>query len=174
MLITNHEYPIKNQLKMKNILTIIAVIFTANLFAQSHEIIKHNGEKLEVNFIKAENNLIYYSLPTSTEEQKISKYAVAQLNDKAKASSKKISENIVTTEQSDYKKVVILKESETIGLNKSEELIGFIGKVKGQPYYELNKIMETNLQKKAASKGVPFIVFVSKDPNNLKAIAFKY
>lgn len=171
---TNHEYPIQNQLKMKNILTIIAVIITANLFAQSHEIIKHNGEKLEVNFIKAENNLIYYSLPSSTEEQKVSKYAVAQLNAKSTNSSKIISEKIQLTQKSDYKKVTTLKESETIGLKKSEVITGFIGKVKGQPYYELNKMIENSLQQKAANKGAQFIVLVSKDPENLKAITYTY
>lgn len=174
MVLLNHEYPLKFTKKMKTILTTLAVFLTAQLFAQSHEIIKHNGDKLDINYIKTENNLIYYSLPTSSEEQKISKYAVAQLNDKSKNSSKIISENIQLSQKSDYKKVIILKESETIGLKKSEEINGFIGKAKGQPYYEVNKMITNRLQQKAAMIKAPFIVIVSEDLENLKAVAFTY
>ena len=53
---------------MKHILKALTLLFTASLIAQSHEIIKHNGEKLEINYIKAEHNLIYYSLPSNMVE----------------------------------------------------------------------------------------------------------
>ena len=72
---------------MKNLLTLLAILLTAQLFAQTHEIIKHDGEKLNVNFIKIESNLVYYTLPNSMEEQKISRYAVAQLNEKSNEQS---------------------------------------------------------------------------------------
>jgi hypothetical protein len=55
---------------MKTTLIAITILFTAQLFAQTHEIIKHNGEKSEVNFIKVKNNFIYYYLPSSMEEKK--------------------------------------------------------------------------------------------------------
>jgi hypothetical protein len=159
---------------MKNLLTAIAVLLTVKLFAQTHEIVKHNGEKLEINFIKTENNLIYYSNPGSIEEHKISKYAVAQLNEKSKNSSKIISEKIHLTQKSDYEKVIVIKEFETIGLKKSEVVTSFIGKVKGQPEYVLNQMTENRLKEKAASKGYPFIVIVSNRTDNLKAITYTY
>jgi hypothetical protein len=159
---------------MKNISTLIIVFFTTTLFAQTHQIIKHNSEKFDVNLINTESNLIYYSLSSSSEKQKISKYAVAQINEKSNNISKIISDKINIDTKSDYKKVVILKESETIGLNKPQEITSFIGKVKGQSYYELNKMTENSLRQKAAVIGAPFIVMVSKDPENLKAIAFFY
>ena len=61
-----------------------------------------------------------------------------------------------------------------MGLNKSQELTSFIGKVKGQSDYELNKMIENSLKQKSATIGAPFIVMVSKDPENLKAIAYSY
>jgi hypothetical protein len=138
---------------MKNILVPITIFFTTPIFAQTHEIIKHNGEKKEVNFIKIENNFVYYSLPSSTEEQKISKYAVAQLNDKSKKNSQIVSKKIHLTEKSDYKKVIILKETETIGLNKSNDLTCFLGKIKGQSKLTLLEMGEKKVERKCGTKG---------------------
>lgn len=159
---------------MKNIAILIIVFFTTSIFAQTHEILKHNSEKLDANYINTDSNLIYYSLSSSSEKQKISKFAVAQINEKSNNNSKIISDKINIATKSDYKKVVILKEYETVGLNKSQELTSFIGKVKGQSDYELNKMIENSLKQKAATIGAPFIVMVSKDPENLKAIAYSY
>jgi hypothetical protein len=159
---------------MKNILKVIVLLFTTNLLAQTHTILKHNGENLEVNYIKTEKKLIYYTLPNSSEEQKISVFAVAQLTEKSKNSSQSISEKIQLNQKSDYKKVIVLKESETIGLKKSEEINSFIGKVKGQPEYVLNQMIENRLKEKAASKENPFIVIVSNDTEKLKAFTYTY
>jgi hypothetical protein len=159
---------------MKNLLTAIAVLLTAQLFAQTHEIVKHNGEKFDINFIKIEDNLLYYSLPASIEEKKISSYAVAQLNEKTKNNSQIISEKIQLTEKSDYKKVIVLKESETIGLKKTDDLTGFLGKMKGQPKLSLLEMGEKRLKENAAQKGNAFIVILSNKTDDLKAIAYTY
>ncbi|MNX28150.1 hypothetical protein D3C86_582470 [compost metagenome] len=159
---------------MKNLLTAIAVLFTAQLFAQTHEIIKHSGEKFDINFIKIEDNLLYYSLPASIEEKKISNYAVAQLNEKAKNNSQIISEKIHLTEKSDYKKVIVLKESETVGLKKVEDVTGFFGKMKGQSKLTLLEMGEKRLKENAALKGNPFIVILSNKTDDLKATAYTY
>ena len=159
---------------MKNLFIAIAVLFTAQLFAQTHEIIKHNGEKLGVNFIKVESNFVYYALPNSMEEYKMSRYAVAQLNEKYKNDSKIITEKIIFFEKPDYKKVIVLKESETIGLKKSENLIGYLGNVKGETRWSISEIGENRLKEKAASKGHQFIVITSNKVGNLKAVAYTY
>lgn len=159
---------------MKNILAVIAVLFTAQLFAQTHQIIKHNDEKLDVNYIKMENNIVYYTLPNSMKEHKISRYAVAQLNEKAKNNSKIVSEKINLAENLDYKKVVVLKESETIGLTKSESLKGYHSIAKGETRWSLAQIGEKKLKQNAAKKGYQFIVITSNEKDNLKAIAYTY
>jgi hypothetical protein len=159
---------------MKNIITAIVALATVQIFGQTHEIIKHDGEKLDINFIKIENNLVYYSLPSSTEEKKISKYAVAQLNEKSKNSSQIISEKIYLTDKSDYKKVIVLNESETIGLKKSNDLSSYWGKVKGQSKPTLSEMGEKRLKENAALKGDPFIVITSNKTDDLKAITYTY
>lgn len=159
---------------MKNLLTAIAVVLSAQLFAQTHEIVKHNGEKLEVNFIKTEGNLVYYSLPASAEEQKISRYAVAKINEKTKNNSRIMSKKIDLIDKSDYNKVIVLKESETIGLKKSIDLTGFLGKIKGETRWSMAEMGEKRLKQNAAKKGNQFIVITSNKTDNLKAIAYTY
>jgi hypothetical protein len=159
---------------MKNTLIAITLLLTTPLFAQTHEIIKHNGEKLEINYLKIENNFVYYSLPSSMEEKKISKYAVAQLSEKSKNNSQIISEKKYLKEKSDYTKVIVLKESETAGLTKSGDLTGFLGKIKGQSKLTLLEMGEKRLKENATQKGSPFIVIVSNKTDALKAIAYTY
>lgn len=159
---------------MKNLLAVVAVLFAAQLLAQTHEIIKHDGEKLNVNFIKIEGNLVYYSLPNSMEEQKISRYAINQLNEKAKNISKTVSEKIILNQKSDYKKVVILKESETIGLRKLDNLTSYLGIAKGETRWSISEMGENRLKQNAAQKGYEFIVITSHKTDKLKAIAYTY
>jgi len=159
---------------MKNILTAIAIALTAQLFAQTHEIIKHNGEKLEINFIKTEANLIYYSLPASAEEHKISRYAVAQLNEKVYNKSQTVTKKIDLIDKSDYKKVIVLQETETVGLKKSSDLTGFLGRVKGETRWTMAEMGEKRLKQNAAKKGYQFIVITSNKTDNLKAVAYTY
>ena len=159
---------------MKNILAVIAVLFTVQLFAQTHEIIKHNGEKLVVNYVKTEKNIVFYTHPNSSEEYKISRYAVAQLNEKAKNNSKIISEKINLDENRDYKKVVVLKETEAIGLKKAGDLKGYHSISKGETRWSLAQIGEKRLKQNAAKKGYQFIVITSNKKDHLKAIAYTY
>lgn len=159
---------------MKNILVVIAVLFAARLFAQTHEIIKHNGEKLEVNYIKTDNNIVYYALPNSMEEHKISRYAVAKLNEKANNNSKTVSEKIILEDNFDYKKVVVLKGSEIIGLTKSENLKRHHSIAKGETRWSLAQRGERQLKQNAAKKGYQFIVITSNKKDNLTAIAYVY
>jgi hypothetical protein len=159
---------------MKKIIAAIVVLITAQLSAQTHEIIKHNGDKLEVNYIKTENNLVYYALPNSMEEHKISRYAVAQLNEKAKSNSKIVSEKVNLSGNLDYKKVIVLKESETIGLTKSDTITLNQGVAKGETRWSLAQKGETRLKQNAAKKGHQFIVITSSKRDNLKAVAYTY
>jgi hypothetical protein len=164
----------KTYIKMKNLLALIAVLFTAQLSAQTHEIVKHNGEKLDVNYIKMAKNIVYYALQNSMEEHRISRYAVAQLNEKAKNNSKIISEKINLTENLDYKKVIVLKESEVIGLTKSESIKGYHTIAKGETRWSLAQVGEKQLKQNAVKKRCPFIVITSNKKDNLKAIGYTY
>ncbi len=159
---------------MKNLYTLLTLLFTASIVAQTHEIIKHDGKKMEVNFIKIENNLVYYSDLNSMEERKISKYAIAQLKEKSKTDSQIISEKINPTGKSDYKKVVILNESETIGLKRTDTLNYFFGKIKGQSKLSLLEMGERRLKENAALQGNQFIVILSNKTSSLEAVTYTY
>lgn len=159
---------------MKKILVLLLLTIHAPFFAQTDEIIQHNGGKTEVHFIKIENNLMYYSLPGSFEERKISKYAVSQLNNKSKNSSQMISEKIQVSAKSDANKIIVLNAIETIGLKKGDAISLFPALTKGQPFYLAKELAEKRLKEKAAASGYPFIVIEANNQNELKAVAFTY
>jgi hypothetical protein len=135
---------------MKNLFTAFTILFTASLIAQTHQIIKHDGGTMDINFIKTENNLVHYTLPKSSEEKTISQYAVAQLNEKSKSDSKIISEKIQLNGKSDYKKVVVLKKHQTIGLKESGIITSFYGGTKGESPLSFSANGEKRLKQNAA------------------------
>lgn len=159
---------------MKYLFIIFTILFNVALVAQTHEIITHDNKKMDVNFIKMDNNLIYFAVPNSSEEKKISQYAVAQLNEKSATDSKLVSKKINVLAKSDYNKVIVLKESQTIGLKKSGVITSFYGKTKGETNVSFIDGGEKRLKENAALKGYPFIVILSNKPNNIKAVVYTY
>ena len=67
---------------MKVIYFTLSFLFANIAISQTHQITKHNGEELDVNFIKHENDLLHYSLNGSHEEIKITKHAVSHVTNK--------------------------------------------------------------------------------------------
>ena len=159
---------------MKNLFIAFTILFTTSLIAQTHQIIKHDGGTMDMNFIKTANNLVYYTLPQSAEEKTISQYAVAQLNEKSKSDSKIISEKIQLNGKSDYKKVVVLKKHQTIGLKESGIITSFYGGTKGESSLSFSDNGEKRLKQNAALKGSAFIVILSNKPKDLKAAIYTY
>ncbi|RTY99049.1 hypothetical protein EKM02_10850 [Flavobacterium sp. RSP49] len=159
---------------MKKLFILFIFSFNVALVAQTHEIITHDNKKMDVNFIKMDNNLVYFAVPGSSEEKKISQYAVAQLNKKSANDSKLVSKKINVLGKSDYKKVIVLKDSQTIGLKKSGVITSFYGKTKGETNTSFLDGGEKRLKEHAALKGCPFIVIMSNTPNDIKAITYTY
>lgn len=159
---------------MKNLFITFTILFTSSLIAQTHQIVKHDGETIEINFIKNENNLVYYTLPKSAEEKTISQYAVSQLNEKSKSTSEVISEKIQLNGKSDYKKVVVLKKHQTKGLKETGMITSFYSGTKGETPLSFIDNGEKRLKQNAADKGSQFIVILSNKPKNLKAAIYTY
>ncbi|MFV8322966.1 hypothetical protein [Flavobacterium sp. LS2R12] len=159
---------------MKNLFIAFTILFTTSLIAQTHQIIKHDGETININFIKTANNLVYYTLPQSAEEKTISQYAVAQLNQKSISDSKILSEKIQLNGKSDYKKVIILKKHQTIGLKESGMITSFYEGTKGESPLSFSDNGEKRLKQNAALKGSQFIVILSNKPKDLKAVIYTY
>ncbi|WP_426091645.1 hypothetical protein [Flavobacterium sp. DSR3-2] len=159
---------------MRNIYTILTLLITMSLVAQTHEITTHNGKKMEVHFIKIANNLLYYTTPQSQEEKSISQYAISKLHDKSKTETKTISEKIALSGKADYTKIIVLKPSQTEGLKESGIVTSFLGKTKGETNQSFLDAAKKRLKQNAALKGSPFIVIVSDKPKNLKAVMYTY
>jgi hypothetical protein len=159
---------------MKNIFTMLLLTITASLMAQTHEITKHDGKTMNVNFIKTENNLVYYSTAESNEEKKISQFAISQLYEKSKKEAKTISEKITLSGKADYPKVIVLKPYQTEGLKESGVITSFLGRTKGETNQSFLDQVEKRLKQNAALKGSQFIVIISDKPKELKAVMYTY
>jgi hypothetical protein len=152
----------------------LMLTITASLMAQTHEITKHDGKTMDVNFIKTENNLVYYSTAESSEEKKISQFAISQLHEKSKKEAKTISEKITLSGKADYMKVIVLKPSQTEGLQESGVITSFLGRTKGENNQSFLDQAEKRLKQNAALKGSQFIVIISDKPKELKAVMYTY
>lgn len=159
---------------MKIKFLILGLLFTSFAFSQTHQIIKHNGEELDVNYIKQDNDLIYYSLNGSQEQLTISKYAVATLNEKASAKSELISPKIIVADKKEYNSVKVLKPSQTIGLKQVETFSGLSTKTKGESPLALKEHTERRIKTKSAGSGYPFVSIVEKSDGMYHAIAYVY
>ncbi|RXM49334.1 hypothetical protein [Flavobacterium sp. YO12] len=160
---------------MKNLFfTLLAVLFANIAISQTHQITKHNGEQLDVNFIKNENGLIYYSLNGSSEEVKISKYAVSQLTNKQTNQTQKISDKIIVDSKDDYKMVTVLPQEKTIGLKEVASFTGVSTRTKGEPPIANKNQTAMRIKSKSASNGYPFVSIVEKGNGKYEAVAYAY
>ncbi|RXM45336.1 hypothetical protein BOW57_06640 [Flavobacterium sp. YO64] len=154
--------------------TLSAVLFANIAISQTHQITKHNGEQLDVNFIKNENGLIYYSLNGSSEEVKISKYAVSQLTNKQTNQTQKISDKIIVDSKDDYKMVTVLPQEKTIGLKEVASFTGVSTRTKGEPPIANKNQTAMRIKSKSASNGYPFVSIVEKGNGKYEAVAYAY
>jgi hypothetical protein len=159
---------------MKTLYFTLAVLFANVAISQTHQIAKHNGEQLDVNFIKSENDLIYYSLNGSAEEMKISKYAVSQVTNKQTNQTQKVSDRVEVVSKSDYNKVQVLSQDKTVGLKKVANFEGVSVKTKGEGPLGQQKQTAMLIKTKSALKGYPFVSIVEKDNGKYEAVAYVY
>ncbi|WP_166921408.1 hypothetical protein [Flavobacterium poyangense] len=159
---------------MKIVYFTVALLFANIAISQTHQITKHNGEQLNVNFIKNENDLIYYSLNGSTEEMKISKFAVSQVTNKQTSQTQKISDRVIVDSKSDYKLVQVLPQEKTVGLKKAANFSGVSVKTKGEQPSAQQKQTAMLIKTKSALKGYPFVSIVEKGNGKYEAVAYVY
>ncbi|MCV9929684.1 hypothetical protein OIU83_18625 [Flavobacterium sp. LS1R49] len=159
---------------MKIKFLILGILFTSFAFSQTHKIVKHNGEQLDVNYIKQDNDLLYYSLNGSMEQFTISKYAVSSLNENGSSKSESISPKIIVSNKKDYSSVKVLKPSQTIGLKEVEIFSGMATKTKGESPLALREQTERRIKTKSADNGYPFVSIVEKPDGKYQAVAYIY
>ena len=159
---------------MKNLFFTLSILFASFASAQTHQITKHNGEQLDVNFIKIDNDLVVYSLNVSQEEHKISKYAVSQLTNKQTNQTQKISDKVIVDSKADYKWVTVLPVEKTIGLKQVANFSGVSTKTKGEPPVANQKSTAMRIKTQSASNGYPFVSIVEKADGKYEAVAYVY
>jgi hypothetical protein len=158
---------------MKNVFFTLAILFANIAISQTHQISKHNGEELDVNFIKHENDLIHYSLNGSFEEHKITKYAVSKITNKQTNQTQKVSDKVIVDSKSDYKLVTVLPQEKTIGLKQAANFTGISTKTKGEPPMANQNHTAMRIKTHSASKGYPFVSIVEND-GKYEAVAYVY
>ncbi|MDQ6469939.1 hypothetical protein RB619_04720 [Flavobacterium sp. LHD-80] len=159
---------------MKILYFTLAILFANVAISQTHQITKHNGEQLDVNFIKNENGLIYYSVNGSSEEVKISKHAVSSITNKQTKQTQKVSDKIVVDSKDDYKMVTVLPQEKTIGLKQAASFTGVSTRTKGEPPIANQNQTAMRIKTKSASSGYPFVSIVQKADGKYEAVAYMY
>lgn len=152
----------------------LSLLFANIAISQTHQISKHNGEELDVNFIKHENDLIYYALKGSAEEHKISKHAISKITNKQTNQTQKITDKVIVDSKSDYKLVTVLSKEKTIGLKQAENFTGFSTKTKGQPPIVNEGHTALRIKTRSASNGFPFVSITEKADGKYEAVGYTY
>ena len=148
---------------MRNFITILVLVFSLPIFAQSHIIVKHIGNKIPVNYIKISNNLIYYTTGQTQEEYSISTFAVAELIDKSTNAVTKVTDKVIVNGVQDYKKVVLIDEDQTKGLTAAVNELRLNSWAKGQDPFVIKNQNVMVLKKKASKEGIPFVLLTGKN-----------
>lgn len=159
---------------MRTIFTLALTLFTSLIFADSHIIVKQNGEKLEVNYVTTKNNTVFYSLTGSSIVNEISLFAIEKVIDK-KTNNILIDNNkIDVTGKKGYKNVQFIANTQTNGLLQGTVLKTTIHKPKGQTKSDWIADASTRLKKQAAAQGFPFMVITNQTDSKLEAVAYNY
>lgn len=159
---------------MRTFITLLFLTISAPFFAQSHTLVKHNGEKLNVNYIKTDNNLIYFNSGKDQVEQTISTFAVAELINTSTNATTKVSDKIVVNGEQDYNKVIVIAPNATTGLSSASNGSKFVNRVKGQTPLAVQQQNITALKRKAAKEGIPFVSLAQNNRAESSATMYTY
>lgn len=159
---------------MKTIFTLALALFTSLIFADSHIIVKQNGEKLEVNYVTTKDNTVFYSLPGNSAVKEISLFAIEKVIDKKTNSILVDNHKADVSGKTGYKNVQIITNSQANGLHQGTALKTTIHKPKGQLKSDWIADASTRIKKQAAEQGFPFVVITNQTDSKLEAVAYNY
>ena len=159
---------------MKTIYTLALILFTSFLFADTHIIVKQNGEKLEVNYVTTKNNTVFYSLPGNSTVNEISLYAIDKVIDKKTNGILIDNHKVDVSGKTGYKNVQFITNNQTNGLHQGAVLKTTIHKPKGQTKSDWIAAASSRIKKQAAEQGFPFVVITKQTDSKLEAVAYNY
>ncbi len=156
-------------------LALVAFLGLNNKYAQTHELVKHDGVVQQVNFIKQENNIIYYSNPGSPEQKQISSYAVSSIKNITSSEQKTVSSKVTVSSKSDYKNVKVLEnQNQAIGLKKAATFTGQMNKTKGMSPSNQFANTTQSIKHRVAAEGYSFVAIKKMSNGTYEAIAYTY
>ncbi len=155
-------------------ISLFTLLSTFLSYANSHIIVKQNGEKIEANYITTKNNVVIYTVSGSNMQHEISVLAIEKVVDKTTNQNILTNKKSVVSGSNAFKSVRVIDNNQTQGLKVGEELTATIHKVKGQSSSTWIEWSENRLKREAASKGYPFIVIVSQTDSKIKAVGYTY
>ena len=159
---------------MRTFSTLFGLLVSFSFFAQSHQIVKHNGDVMDVNFIKHENNSIHYSHVGDKQEHKVSKHTVAYLKHHSTSISEAISSKVEVNSKHDFHKVSILKHEDALGFEKSKKFVLIEGINKGGTTHFDSEDTIRKIKYQSAKLGYPFVVLIGKANGKYQAVAYNY
>jgi len=159
---------------MKTIFTLAFSLFASFLFADTHIIVKQNGEKIEVNYVTTKNNTVFYSVPGNSTLNEISLFAIEKVIDKKTNSLIIDNHKVDVSGKTGYKKVQFLTNDQTSGLQQGVVLKTIIHKPKGFTKSDWIAEASTSIKKQAAKQGFPFVVITKQTDSKIEAVAYNY
>ena len=127
-----------------------------------------------MNYIKTENNLVYFNSGKDQVEQTISTFAVAELINTSTNATTKVSDKIVVNGEQDYNKVIVIAPNATTGLSSTTNGSKFVNRVKGQTPLAVQQQSITALKRKAAKEGIPFVSLAQNNRAESSATMYTY
>ena len=159
---------------MKTLIIFLFALVSSLSFANTHIIIKQNGEKIEANYVATKDKVVYYTVPGSSVEQEISVYAVEKIVDKTSNQTLISNSKIDVSGKLGFKNVVVLNANQAKGLKVAEEFTANIQKVKGQSQSTWVEWTENRIKREAAAKGYSYILITEQTDSKIKAVAYTY
>jgi len=147
---------------MKNLFTVLVILFAIVTNAQTDKIYKHNGETIEGKVVRNEEYTIVYKYDGEDADNTISKYAIEKIVYGKSGRVEEVTEKIQIGGKDDWAKVVILEEKSYIaGLKKGDDVRGKTGLINYHTGNTGDLKAEKKLKMDAAEKGYPFILMTA-------------
>ena len=147
----------------KFFISVILILGSLTIYAQSDLITRHNGEIIKGNVLRENEYTIVFTYENETAENTISKYAIEKIVYVKSGRVEKVTDKIVINGEDDWEKVTILEEkSYIVGLTKVEEIRGKTAFINMQTGNTGDKKALKKLKMAAAKLHCPFILITSE------------
>jgi sRNA-binding regulator protein Hfq len=148
---------------MKSILTILAVILSFAVYAQSDTLYMHNGKKVTGNVKKVGEHTVSFTYQNEDVEQVLGKYTILKIIYAKSGRLQEITPKIRVKSEEDWENVIIVENLEEIaGLKRVDEIRGKSAFISYRTGAGADNKALKSLKKEAASMKCPFVLITSE------------